>query len=182
MVKKIVDKRFRLTKRNRCSKEIRISKTGQRSSLFAPTSRGEFRLRKGHSPFSSWVDVCAFFLLTERPVPLKKKKKRERERERERSLRGSDWNLLSSVSDREVLAWKKRGRKLRKKEEGWFRPPGHLGLCDKNPVVRKFWGAFYRAIHPRLDYLLFIWSPDLDYLLFIWSPDLDYLLFIWSLD
>ncbi|GBN02431.1 hypothetical protein AVEN_152308-2-1, partial [Araneus ventricosus] len=76
----------------------------------------------------------------------------------------------------------KRGRELRKKEESWFRSPGHLGLCDENPVVRKFWGAFYRAIHPRLDYLLFIWSPDLDYLLFIWSPDLDYLLSIWSPD
>ncbi|GBM72963.1 hypothetical protein AVEN_20001-1 [Araneus ventricosus] len=79
--------------------------------------------------------------------------------------------LKNSVSDREVLVWKKRRGELRKKEEGWFRPPGHLGLCDKNPVVRKFWGAFDRAIHPRLDYLLFIWSPDLDYLLFIWSLD-----------
>ncbi|GBM84832.1 hypothetical protein AVEN_224290-1, partial [Araneus ventricosus] len=82
---------------------------------------------------------------------------------------------------REALVLK-RGRELRMKEESWFRPPGHLGLCDENQVVRKFWGAFYPAIHPRLDYLLFIWSPDLDYLLFVWSPDLDYLLFIWSPD
>ncbi|GBL74037.1 hypothetical protein AVEN_230948-1 [Araneus ventricosus] len=59
----------------------------------------------------------------------------------------------------------------RAEKEGGELVPGHLGLCDENPVVRKFWGAFYRAIHPRLDYLLFIWSPDLDYLLFIWSLD-----------
>ncbi|GBN02823.1 hypothetical protein AVEN_197140-1 [Araneus ventricosus] len=74
------------------------------------------------------------------------------------------------------------GGELRKKEEGLV-PARPLGPLEaKIRSLRKFWGAFDRAIHPRLDYLLFIWSPDLDYLLFIWSPDLDHLLSIWSLD